>query len=132
MTASTEPFLSAIDTVRRTSSVPPRRLTPRGGSAYPRPDGQDLRQASEALHVAIERFVRAVVASQAPHAPHALHASQDVYSSMALPPDVPSRRRFHEVCRTIPKATKRGRAWVGFARRLGCRATGRQRCVPRR
>ena len=34
-----------------------------------------------------------------------------VYSSEQLPPDCPSRKRFHVVVRAIPGAEKRGRAW---------------------
>jgi hypothetical protein len=38
-------------------------------------------------------------------------ASGDVYSSEELPPDCPSRARFHTLVKMIPGAEKRGRRW---------------------
>jgi hypothetical protein len=34
-----------------------------------------------------------------------------VWSSVHLPPDCPSRKRFNELARQIPDATKTGRVW---------------------
>jgi hypothetical protein len=63
-----------------------------------------LRAAAEALTRAIDAYVaEAVKGALAP---------SDVYSSQHLPPDIPSRRRFHEICRTVPGARKQGRAWT--------------------
>lgn len=33
------------------------------------------------------------------------------YSSVQLPPDCPSKNRFHQLCRQIPAAQKLGRMW---------------------
>lgn len=44
---------------------------------------------------------------QRSHAP----AEPDVYTSKVLPPDVTSRRAFHERARRLPGATKVGRTW---------------------
>jgi hypothetical protein len=35
-----------------------------------------------------------------------------VYTSIALPPDCPSRKRFRELVQNMPGAVKRGNAWV--------------------
>jgi hypothetical protein len=65
---------------------------------------QDLDQAARDLSDAITRYVRAAVAMAV--------RPGDVYSTHALPPDVRSRRRFHELAKGIPSAVKRGRAWI--------------------
>lgn len=36
---------------------------------------------------------------------------RDTYTSLALPPDCPSRRTFAEWCRRLPEAERRGREW---------------------
>lgn len=63
----------------------------------------ELETAAKELTAALERFVRASL--QPP-------AASEFYTSRTLPPDVPSRRRFHEIVRGVASATKRGRSWI--------------------
>jgi|GEM_PF-6142957 len=47
-----------------------------------------------------------------PKEPLARSLTGDVYTSKRLTPDCPSSERFHEVCRNIAGANKRGRVWL--------------------
>lgn len=58
----------------------------------------------EALADLLAERVAARIAAKPP-------ADVDTYSSENLPPDVPSRARFHEVVKKIRGAEKRGRRW---------------------
>jgi hypothetical protein len=42
----------------------------------------------------------------------AVPAQEGVYTSLCLPPDVPSRERFNRLVKAVPGAQKRGRIWV--------------------
>lgn len=64
----------------------------------------ELETAAKELTAALERFVRASLRQAAP--------PPEFYTSRELPPDVPSRRRFHEIVSDMSTATKRGRVWI--------------------
>lgn len=59
-------------------------------------------------HLAQEIISRLPAAKTPTPAP----AEPGYYTSNALPPDCPSKARFHVVVKTVPGAVKRGRVWL--------------------